>query len=371
MSSGVKGAGTGAAHGNATDFTVPPPLLDKKFGPEQIFRIMPSKLKLGDEIRVVALSRTLGGVMQYNGITEQDISFAAARLEAMGLKVSFGKYVRECNEHLTTSPEHRLEDFHTAIADASVKAILAVTGGVSAIQILDGIDYKLVAAHPKIICGYSDISYPGYAIHARTGLMTYYGAHFTSFMMQQGAEYMIASFRQCLFDEAPYELLPATQWSEDAWFKDQANRTFHVNEGPWCIQPGEAEGTTISGSYWTLNMLQGSRFFPSLYNAILFFEQAAEGKPTLITLDSCLRALAFQPAFAGVRGIVLGRYARNGGVTRENLTRLVREIPALRGLPIIANCDFGHTTPMATLPNGGKAKIIASGNGNRIFIEQH
>jgi len=332
---------------------------------------MPAKLKPGDEIRVVALSRSLGGVMQYNGITEQDIAFATARLEAMGLLVSFGKYVRECNEHLTATPEHRLEDFHAAVADPSVKAILAVSGGVSAIQILDGLDYDLIAAHPKIICGYSDVSYPGYAIHARTGMTTYYGAHFTSFMMQQGADYMLASFRQCLFADAPYELLPATHWSEDAWFKDQVHRIFHGNEGPWCIQPGTASGKMIAGPYWTLNLLQGSKFFPSLHESILFFEQPAEGKPTLIMLDSCLRALAFQPAFAGVRGIVLGRYANNGGVTRENLTRLVREIPALRGLPILANVDFGHTTPIATLPNGGHCRIHAGEQGTRIFIDKH
>ncbi len=331
----------------------------------------PAKLTPGDEIRILALSRSLAAVMQFNGITEQDIAFATARLEAMGLKVTFGKYVRECNEHLTASVAHRLEDFHAAIADPSVKAILAVSGGVSAIQLLDGIDYHLVAAHPKIICGYSDVSYPGYALHARTGLTTYCGAHFTTFMMRQGAEYMLASFRQCLFDDAPYELLPATHWSDDAWFKDQVNRTFHVNAGPWCIQPGVAEGPMIAGPYWTLNMLQGSRYFPPLRDAILFFEQPAEGKPTLIMLDSCLRALAFQPAFAGVRGLVLGRYAGNGGVTRENLTRLIAEIPALRGLPVIANCDFGHTSPMATLPHGGKCKIIASETGNRIFIERH
>ncbi len=30
---------------------------------------------------------------------------------------------------------------------------------------------------------------------------------------------------------------------------------------------------------------------------------------------------------------------------------LLHHIPALRGLPVIANCDFGHTAPVATLPN--------------------
>lgn len=331
----------------------------------------PAKLQAGDEIRILALSRSLGGVMQYNGTTEQDIAFATARLEAMGLKVSFGQHVRECNEHLTAPTAHRLADFHAAVADPAVKAILSVTGGITAIQMLDGIDYDLVAAHPKIICGYSDNSYWGYAIHARTGVTTYYGPNFMTLAMQQGAEYLLASFRQCLFDDAPYELPPAMHWSDDAWHKEQANRTFLPNEGPWCIQAGAAEGAMITGPYWTMNMLQGSRYFPPLRDAILFLEHASEGKATLIMLDSCLRALAFQPAFAGVRGLVLGRYARNAGITHENLTKLLREISALRGLPVIANCDFGHTSPTATLPNGGKAKIVASEKGNRIFIERH
>ena len=90
---------------------------------------VPPKLKPGDEIRVLALSRSLGGVMKFNGTTEQDIAFATARLEAMGLKVTFGRHVRECNEHLTASPERRLEDLHSAIVDPSVKGILAVSGG--------------------------------------------------------------------------------------------------------------------------------------------------------------------------------------------------------------------------------------------------
>lgn len=330
-----------------------------------------SKLKAGDEIRILALSRSLGGVMQWNGTTKQDIAFATGRLEAMGLTVSFGRHVYECNAHLTASPEHRLEDLHAAIADPSVKAILAVTGGAGAIQILDGIDDDLVAAHPKIICGYSDISYLCCAILARTGVTTYYGAHFTSFMMRQGAEYLLASFRQCLFDDAPYELQPASHWSDDAWHKDQEHRTFYDHEGWWCIQPGEAEGTLISGNYWVLNMLQGSKFFPPLRDAVLFLEHPAEDKPTLITLDSCLRALTFQPEFSGVRGLVIGRYARNGGVTRENLTELIGQIPALRRLPVIANCDFGHTAPIATLPVGGRCQIRADEKQNRILITEH
>ena len=332
---------------------------------------IPPKLKVGDRIRVLALSRSLGGVMQQSGFTESDIEFAAGRLKALGLTVTFGRHVRECNAHLTASPQHRLEDFHEAIADPSVNAILAVVGGIGAMQILDGIDYNEIKAHPKSICGYSDIGHLCNAILARAGITTYYGPQFTTFMMRLGAEYTIHHFRECLFTDAPLELQPADKWSDDAWGKDQQNRTFHDNEGFWAIQDGEAEGTIIGGNYFGLNMLQGTSYFPPLREGILFLEQPADGKATLMELDAGLRALSFQPEFPNVRAIVIGRFAKSGRVTRENLAALVHEIPALHPLPVIANCDFGHTAPIVTLPIGGHCRLYVSKGRTSITLTHH
>jgi muramoyltetrapeptide carboxypeptidase LdcA involved in peptidoglycan recycling len=322
-------------------------------------------------MRVLALSRSLGGAMQLSGLTERDVQFATRRLESLGLTVSFGRWVRECNAHLTASPQHRLEDFHEAIANPSVKGILAVVGGMGATQILDGIDYNHIKAHPKIICGYSDIGHLSNAILARAGVVTYYGPNFTSFMMREGADYTLRNFRECLFGNSPIEIRPADKWSDDAWAKDQENRTFHDAEGFWAIQDGEVEGTIIGGSYWCLNMLQGTGYFPPLREAILFLEHPANGKATLMELDGGLRALSFQPEFPEVRAIVIGRYGRKGGVTRENLAALIGEIPALRRLPVVANCDFGHTTPIATLPIGGHCKLRVSNATASLMLTNH
>jgi muramoyltetrapeptide carboxypeptidase LdcA involved in peptidoglycan recycling len=331
----------------------------------------PPKLKAGDEVRVLALSRTLGAAVQQAGFTEEDIAFASRRLEGMGLRVSLGRHVWECNEHLTTSPAHRLADLHEAVASASVKAILAVSGGMGASQILDGIDYEQFKAHPKIVCGYSDIAHVCNAILKRTGVVTYYGPNFTSFMMRQGAEYMLEGFRRCLFENSPIEIRPADKWSDDAWPKDQGNRTFHEAEGFWAIQDGAAEGTIVGGSYFCLNMLQGTGFFPSLREAILFLEHPASGKATLMELDSGLRSLSFLPEFPEVRAIVFGRYAKSAGVTREKLATLVGDIPALRHLPVIGNCDFGHTTPVLTFPIGGRCKLQVSQGKTSITFTEH
>jgi len=332
---------------------------------------IPPKLKVGDEIRVLALSRSLGGIMQFAGFTESDVEFATRRLEAMGLKVTFGHHVRECNAHLTASPEHRVEDFHEAINDPSVKAILSVTGGMGAIQILDGIDYDTLKAHPKIICGYSDNAFCGNAILARTSVVTYYGPNFGTLMERRAGDYTSRNFQACLFSDAAIELCPAPQWSDDGWPKDQEHRTFHDAEGFWAIQEGEAEGRIIGGSYYALNMLKGTNYFPPLREAILFLEHPASGKATLMDLDGGLRALTFLPDFVRVRALVIGRFAQSGGVTRENLTALIRGIPALRCLPVIANCDFGHTTPMVTLPIGGRCRLLANQSKVCIKLTEH
>jgi muramoyltetrapeptide carboxypeptidase LdcA involved in peptidoglycan recycling len=332
---------------------------------------VPPKLVEGDEIRVLALSRSLGGAFQQAGFTERDVEYATRCLNSLGLSVSFGRHVYECNAHLTASLQHRLEDFHEALVATSVKAVLAVTGGSGAMQLLDGLDYDFIVRNPKILCGYSDVGLLCNAICIRAGVVTYYGPNFTSFMMRDGAEYTLSSFQECLFGTLPTELRPAEKWSDDAWHKDQENRTYQANEGPWVLQSGEADGAILGGSYWCLNIQQGSNYFPSLENAVLFLEGPAEGRASLMSLDCGLRSLAFQPAFGGVRGIVLGRFARNGRVTRENLTELIRAIPALAHLPVVANCDFGHTTPIATVPIGGRCTLMANVEKVSIVFNVH
>lgn len=43
----------------------------------------------------------------------------------------------------------------------------------------------------------------------------------------------------------------------------------------------------------------------------------------------------------------------------------------LRGIPVIANVNFGHVQPYATIPIGGKAVIEAQGFESEIWIEQN
>ncbi len=333
--------------------------------------VLPPKAKEGDQIRVLALSRSLGGIMNYEGFTEEDVEFGRKRLEDIGFEVTFGEHVMECNTHLTASIESRIEDLHQALSDPSVKIILAVSGGIGAMQLLDKINYDLFASNPKIICGYSDIGHIANAVFSKTGLVSYYGPNFSGFMMRKGFDYTLQYFQKCLCREEHFSAHPSETWSDDPWHKDQENRTFLPSDGYWCISKGQAEGTIIGGGMGSLCRLTGSEFFPALSGAVLFLENPGDGKASLMALDNCLRSLSFQKGFENVRGIVIGRYPRSSRIDRNNLTELVRQITTVSGIPIVANVNFGHTTPVMTIPIGGNCLLDVQEDETGIEFTEH
>jgi len=114
--------------------------------------ITPNKLHPGDEIRIIAPSRSL------SLLREENINLAKAKLEKLGFKISFSKNCKETDLFMSSSINSRVEDLHEAFKDKNVKAILTVIGGFNCNQILKYLDYDLIKKNPKILCGYSDIT---------------------------------------------------------------------------------------------------------------------------------------------------------------------------------------------------------------------
>ncbi|MDR8413242.1 LD-carboxypeptidase [Nonomuraea sp. 3-1Str] len=63
----------------------------------------------------------------------------------------------------------------TRPSDPSLAAVLTVIGGYNSNELLPFLDWELIRANPKILCGYSDITAVQNAILARAGLVTYSG----------------------------------------------------------------------------------------------------------------------------------------------------------------------------------------------------
>jgi len=322
-----------------------------------------SKLKKGDELRIVSPARSLAIISQES----RDI--AKMRFNDLGLKISFSKNAEEQDDFNSSSIKSRIDDLHEAFLDRNVKAIITTIGGFNSNQLLRYINYKILKQNPKILCGFSDITSLNTAIYAITGLVTYHGPHFSSFGMKKGFDYTFDYFKRCLFSSRPFEVKPSEEWSDDEWYRDQEKRTFIKNEGYMKINEGEAEGTIIGGNLCTLNLLQGTEFMPSLKDSILFIEDDYESKPHHFDRD--LQSLIHQEGFEGVKGIVIGRFQKKSNMSFNLLKQIIKTKKELQNLPVISGVDFGHTTPFITFPIGGKASFIANGKKVEIKIIEH
>ena len=311
----------------------------------------PSRLKAGDEIRVIAPSRSLAIVKG------EQRRLAEERLIELGFKVTYGKTALVHDDFFSNSIEDRIEDLHDAFGDPSVKGIFTGIGGYNANQLLRYIDYDLIKENPKVLMGYSDITAINLAIYKKTGLITYSGPHFSTFGMKAGLDYTMDYFKKAVLQDEAFDLEQSDTWSDDSWHLEQDDRTFHPNLGYMVIQEGEAAGTILGGNLCTINLLQGTEYMPSLRDRILFIEDDEESHP--FSFDRDLQSLLQLPDASGIRGVVIGRFQNNSGMTPYALQQIIETKKELNGIPVIANANFGHVHPFATIPIGESAKMIA------------
>lgn len=325
--------------------------------------VIPEKLQNGDEIRVVAPSSSLGI------ISKENRQLAIERLSKLGLKISFSKNAEEIDEFESSSIESRVADLHEAFSDKNVKGVLTVIGGFNVNQILKYLNYDLIRNNPKVFCGYSDITALNLAIYQKTGLVNYSGPAFANFGMKKGLDYTIDYLKKCLMSDKPFSIASAEEWSDDAWYLDQEKRKFIKNHGELIINEGEVEGKIIGGNLCTINLLQGTEFMPDIKDSILFLEDDDES--SIKRFDRNLQSLLHQPKFSEVKGVVIGRFQKASKATDEKIIRMIKIKKELENIPVVANLDFGHTSPLFTFPVGGTAKLSVKRDGIDLKILRH
>lgn len=329
--------------------------------------VVPDKLKRGSEIRVIATSDSL---------KEEDkpkLDEAKKLFEQLGLKVSFGKHLFDDDGNLgTASITKRLEDLHDAFADSTVNAVWTATGGHNLNQILDGIDYDLIRNHPKIVCGYSDITALLNAIYAKTGLITYYGPNFRSAIHGEWREYNLNYIKKCLFEDGPFEVRPSNVWHDIAYANDKKQVKTLKNDGYWPINTGKVKGTFIGGNMCTFGLIQGTEYMPDIENKILFLEEITLfGDQDEAEFDRNLTSVTQLHGFEKVKGLVIGRFQSGSKISRQNLEQIIRTNYKLEGLPVLANVDFGHTEPKAIVPLGGEVQLSVEEKQCKLKVIKH
>ncbi|ALS00303.1 peptidase S66 [Enterococcus silesiacus] len=308
------------------------------------------RLHAGDEIRVIAPSNSFSRLSDYG------IQSAEKRLKDLGFKVTFSEHTNEQDVLGSSSIMSRVKDLHEAFSDENVKGILTAIGGFNSNELLPYLDFELIKRHPKIFCGYSDITALCNAITTKTKLLTYVGPHFSSFQMDELQAYQTQAFLQATTAEAAFVVSASKSWSQDEWYLPEPTRTLHTNEWKVYNQALPVTGICYGGNLSTFQLLFGTRFLPNLEQAILFVETSEEDDYH----DFARGLAALLQVVKHPKALLIGRFPKETEMTEERLLAILSKYPLLREIPVIYDMNFGHTQPIFTIPIGDKATVDTS-----------
>jgi muramoyltetrapeptide carboxypeptidase LdcA involved in peptidoglycan recycling len=320
----------------------------------------PPRVRGGDTVAIVSPSAPAVGRWPHR------VERATAYLRSLGLEVELMPNAAEQTGWLAGSPQQRADDLHRAFADERVSVVLCGIGGNHSNQLLPHLDFDLVRAHPKVFQGYSDITVLHWAFLKWSGLRTFHGPALTTELAEFPAvlPYTDRALRAAWFGEQPLRFEAAGEWTDERLdFDTRADRTrpreLRPGDGWVTLRDGAAEGPLLGGCLETILWhLKGSSAWLDLDGAILFLETSEEA-PSPAHVQAYLTDLAHLGVFETVAGLV---WARPYGYDEERartLWEVVREATAGAELPVLANVECGHTSPMLTLPLGAAARLDA------------
>lgn len=318
--------------------------------------LKPKVLKKGDTVGIITPSSAPfePGVLQ----------FAVDWLEKNGLKYKIGANAFKSYSSYAGSDKARAEDFNTLWADDEVAAILPFRGGAGATRILPALDFKLFAARPKIICGFSDITALLIAINQKSNLVTFHGPTLNLIF---DSAYTESYFHKAVMSTAAVGLItdPPT---EDAWGIDYPPPRMVICEG-------KAKGRLTGGCLTLIRGLMGTPWEINTEDRIVFLEDVEEEPHSI---DRMITQLLLAGKFDRAAGIIIGDCAgcRPGGSKRNVFSlnmpveTILRERLGHLDIPVIYGLKIGHTVDKITLPLGAMASLTATSSGVRFKLEE-
>ncbi|WP_205599186.1 S66 peptidase family protein [Oceanobacillus halotolerans] len=290
--------------------------------------IRPERLKKGDTVGVIAPS---------GPPNIKDVESAAHFFRDLGLHVRMGKHVDKVHGYLAGSDQQRLEDLHAMIQDPTIKAIIFARGGYGAGRIIADIDYSLIQANPKIIWGYSDITYLHTAIRQLTGLVTFHGPMLASDIAKENFDGLTQSMFNQLFE--PSQLI----------YSEKISSLTVYNEG-------DAEGILVGGNLSLVVSTLGTPYEIDTKDKLLLLEDIDE-EPYRV--DSMLNQLRLAGKLQEAAGIVVGDFAKAEAQMDLSLSleEVFHDYFSKLDCPVLEGFQIGHCLPHIAVPLGAPANL--------------
>jgi muramoyltetrapeptide carboxypeptidase len=266
--------------------------------------------------------------------------------ESKGYRVKLLDGVWAKDDYEAGPPEKRAEDLHTLFTDPEVDVIQVLWGGTGAIRVLPHLDFDLIAANPKALMGYSDITNLHVALRQDAGLATLHGPGLGSMGYPDRTSFTWDSARNAFRDGAAG---PVPDDPDDPY-----RRT---------IVGGRATGPIVGGNLFTFVHLMGTPWEPVFEGAILFFEEVHE--PAYV-IEIHLDQLRLAGKLNRVAGVVVGELKdcdwserRPEAPRNRSIEDVLERCLAPLGVPVLYQLPLGHGKHLASIPLGVPATLDA------------
>jgi muramoyltetrapeptide carboxypeptidase len=288
--------------------------------------VFPPPLRPGDKVRFVSPASTPD---------REAVLRSAAQLKRWGLQVDFGEHAFAKEGYLAGTDDQRLADFNAALADPTVRAILATRGGKGSYRIADRLDFEAARHDPKFVVGYSDITILHLSLWRHCKLIGLHGA-LPDDEGRPPAELSLESIRKALMtsDSTVIHARPEEP-------------TFALTT------EGAATGRLIGGNLDMIATAAGWAL-PDLNGAILLVEAV---EMYLGQVDRQLTMLRKAGHLAGLKGVAVGQFTRFKPSKGITIVDLLGDHLGRLGVPILGGLPLGHGDCPLTVPVGAMAVL--------------
>lgn len=252
------------------------------------------------------------------------------------------------------SLRQRVADFRDAWSRDDVGLVICARGGYGCVHLLDYLEPDFIAAHPKWLVGFSDVS----ALHAllfKSGVMSLHAG--MAKQLVEDTDSGFGAYRK-VFKGLLEDTTPRFE--------------YHIAPHPLNI-PGEGRGVLIGGNLAVLNGLAGTPYdlMGECLNrgAVLFLEDVSE---PIYAVERMLYRLHLQGVLARVRGLLIGQFTEyRPDRNYDDMYRMISDRLREWGVtcPVAFDFPVGHNDRNVPLIVGCDVAVRVDENGSWISSE--
>ncbi len=325
-----------------------------------------TELKIGDTVSLQSLSSGLAGEEKFR----HKFQLGKSRVEELGLKTEVSKHALKGIDFLYKYPQQRALDLMEAFKNPKIKAVFANIGGSDSHKLIPFLDIDLIQRNPKPILGFSDIT----SLHLfmyNLGVQTYYGPSVMDGFAENVNMHKFTkdSIKKALFSNKEQRIVQSKKWTSEylEWSNEENDEIKRKMKSEnhfqiWNNFKDNIFGKLIGGCLDTIIQIKDEPFFPKINkwkDAVIFLE-TSENKMSPIDFEKSLIKLDTEISLC--KAVIFGK-PKDEEYFDEYLEIIERNIKK----PTIFNLNFGHTSPIFTIPYGG---IITLDKNNGITIKK-